>query len=1096
MKKLLLLLTLLVSFGGMVHAEKKSVTLNASYFGISGTSYATKDKTVDGITFATHAAGELGMNKGKGCYLAVTGNTNNYTIESVTINFSAVGANGEISLFKNNKVFTKSTATTGVAAIGQSSLNALATYSSSNFTSTSTDYTTDINDIAFGYVYTATSGNQFKISSIVVKYDTGGEQPDPGKTSVTLGYEPAEATITVGDAWTAPTFSISDEAAKSAVEYTSSNTGLLTVATDGTITLVDDATGTATISASIPSTDATYSSNTATYKLTVKPTGSTTDQYTWLKELPTGDFEGYIVNKDNKKAWTGAVVSGKGTGVDITFTADGSTIATGIENVTPVQFIRNIDGKYAIKSGNKYLAGNSGNTSVSLQNQENYLSLSIDEYGDASILLAGTRYFRYYTGGDFRCYTTSNGLVVQIYAKTDATPKPETYNHNFQDLTLEVEKTAQIALGDSHPEISYSYTKDGIVSINDNGVVTALAVGSTEVTASWGDDTKWAAGSAKFNVTVKAPLKDPELSFRHAEIIGKLGVGIAAQAAHHTSNGEITYSSSDETVVKVNSRTGMIIPANVFKVGEAVITATIAETDVYRSATATYNVKIEAPETGNMQPAGGYTFDFSITPENGGGYGMYQFNAGNTSSQENQNKYEKDRESMTDNNGAKPVYVITSEPVTLTFGEDSQYRWFETSGDGYVLRFYSKASMTLTVPDSYSIEKITVNTISYNKGAYIKANVGTWDAANKQWLAADDNTRSVTLTNDNNSGYVQFPTMTVILKKTGTDKNIADLKFAQRVYNTTVGTTTAINKVTHAEGLPKENIVYTVDNLTDGDYMIDATGDELMATVHKPGVYTLRAKSLPTDNLLPGVAILRLNVFPQLAMTVDGNEPTTNEDGVVLPVEGGKISLDGIPSTVQVYYSLNSEEAKVYDGTPIEFTDDATLTYHMVYAETEEYRHTTTVNVLVTPAKPICDTAEGTNVSEGDILTFSSKEGTTLYYKVEIRQPAQAAAHRAPALDGWTSAGGNTYSYAVPALNDGEIAVVTTKAVKGNLESEETAYGVNSSGITTGVEAIEAEGNEAAEVEWFTLQGVRVENPAQGLYIRRQGNKVEKVVVK
>ena len=49
-------------------------------------------------------------------------------------------------------------------------------------------------------------------------------------------------------------------------------------------------------------------------------------------------------------------------------------------------------------------------------------------------------------------------------------------------------------------------------------------------------------------------------------------------------------------------------------------------------------------------------------------------------------------------------------------------------------------------------------------------------------------------------------------------------------------------------------------------------------------------------------------------------------------------------------------------------------------------------------------------------------------------------------------------------------------------------------GATTGVEGVEADNNEA--VEYFNLQGVRVENPANGLFIRRQGNKVTKVLVK
>ncbi|MDE6153793.1 MAG: hypothetical protein K2G21_06570 [Muribaculaceae bacterium] len=38
--------------------------------------------------------------------------------------------------------------------------------------------------------------------------------------------------------------------------------------------------------------------------------------------------------------------------------------------------------------------------------------------------------------------------------------------------------------------------------------------------------------------------------------------------------------------------------------------------------------------------------------------------------------------------------------------------------------------------------------------------------------------------------------------------------------------------------------------------------------------------------------------------------------------------------------------------------------------------------------------------------------------------------------------------------------------------------------------------NENAPVEYFNLQGVRVENPSNGLYIKRQGNKVTKVIIR
>ena len=54
------------------------------------------------------------------------------------------------------------------------------------------------------------------------------------------------------------------------------------------------------------------------------------------------------------------------------------------------------------------------------------------------------------------------------------------------------------------------------------------------------------------------------------------------------------------------------------------------------------------------------------------------------------------------------------------------------------------------------------------------------------------------------------------------------------------------------------------------------------------------------------------------------------------------------------------------------------------------------------------------------------------------------------------------------------------KAVDGNLPS--------------GIENISE--NPTAPVEFFNLQGIRVENPASGLYIRRQGSKIEKVHVR
>ena len=47
----------------------------------------------------------------------------------------------------------------------------------------------------------------------------------------------------------------------------------------------------------------------------------------------------------------------------------------------------------------------------------------------------------------------------------------------------------------------------------------------------------------------------------------------------------------------------------------------------------------------------------------------------------------------------------------------------------------------------------------------------------------------------------------------------------------------------------------------------------------------------------------------------------------------------------------------------------------------------------------------------------------------------------------------------------------------------------------TGVEAVQVVENENAPVEYYNLQGIRVANPENGIFIRRQGNEATKVVL-
>lgn len=88
------------------------------------------------------------------------------------------------------------------------------------------------------------------------------------KADAELAWDPASVTLTVGDAFTTPT--LNNPHSVDGITYESSNEAVATVSAEGVIALVDEAVGTATITASFAG-DATYKPATATCTIQVKP---------------------------------------------------------------------------------------------------------------------------------------------------------------------------------------------------------------------------------------------------------------------------------------------------------------------------------------------------------------------------------------------------------------------------------------------------------------------------------------------------------------------------------------------------------------------------------------------------------------------------------------------------------------------------------------------------------------------------------------------------------------------------------------------------------------------------------------------------------
>ena len=227
-----------------------------------------------------------------------------------------------------------------------------------------------------------------------------------------LAWNPATVSLTVGDAFTAPT--LSNPHSVSGITYKSSNEDVATVSADGVIALVDDAVGTATITATFADGDATYKPATVTCTITVNPKTETV--------VILAQYNGQWYALKNVEETAGKVlaalpvnyVGGKLYNVE---EADKATIEWQRAAVT--------DG-IIFKNGENYIYGTAGSTDLKLSTTECAWTL------DGSTYKIGNRTFIYRAQANgFKNYnaTTTPGtddysnlpvVTAPVYATGDA----------------------------------------------------------------------------------------------------------------------------------------------------------------------------------------------------------------------------------------------------------------------------------------------------------------------------------------------------------------------------------------------------------------------------------------------------------------------------------------------------------------------------------------------------------------------------------------------------------------------------------------------------------------------------------------------------
>ena len=636
-------------------------------------------------------------------------------------------------------------------------------------------------------------------------------------------------------------------------------------------------------------------------------------------------------------------------------------------------------------------------------------------------------------------------------------------NASFEDIEVEVgQSVAPVFTPDDIPGVTYTSGDETIAKI-ENGKVVGVAQGTTTITASWAES-KYFAGSATFRATVIKARQDSEIAFEYEHVDGKINTGIVWRSAIVTAgDGAVTYTSSNPDVVTINPTTGAITPDDVHKTGIALITATIAATENFREAKATYEAHILDPD----KESDAVEFDLTTKRDN---------------------TYLSFHEAV----GPGGIIKVKFEGGSFRLWDDG-------------IRFYTgTTTLTFTSEPGYTITKIAAVGAGAMDlvGEFYKTGTQTWDGESS----------AVTLTLTPNE-TVALEGLNVFYKKEESTLKPAELTFTPRVNAVMVG------EVAHLNGANNPNgrvLSYSIACLEDGDYIIETTENGIDVLVDKVGSYTLRAESEKDAEYMGGLAIMRLNVYPDIAPFAD-KANACDKKNKVIELVGGKVIVDfNMPNDFILLYKYTakgadavSEDFQPYaNGDGIELTEEGTLSYYMQNGQ--GYDSKVVTYSVVNPAEIVGITHEVlagktvvranytlhvNNHREGNTYEVTFTVGTQSGTNTEHTLVTEEEAAVAPVAEDFTSTHKLKGTVVVTGLT-GETDYKASLAVKVN--GEDTASHATEFDVKTGTVGIEdVTVDAAASAEYFTLQGVRVAQPEAGnIYIVRRGAEVSKELVK
>ncbi len=361
-----------------------------------------------------------------------------------------------------------------------------------------------------GHVKMYNSTPEFDTDSHLVAFNRPAQKADPG---LSFG-ETTTFTITVGDAFTAPTLSNPNNLT---VTYSGDNDNLATVnAETGALTFVSGVTGNITVTATFAGDD-DYKEGSASYTLIVNAAAGEGDyiKLTSTTELIDGG-QYLIVYEDGSVAFNSSLETLDAVGNTISVVISDEKIASNATVDAAAFTIEAVEGGYSIKGSNGKYIGKTGNSNgLNTSDEALVNTISFDE-GNAVIKGNGDYTLRYNSASNqtrFRYYA-SGQKPVALYLKNGVKDTREETSITFSDngpfsvnlgdeFNDEPTATLEPAAAGSASDITYSSSDESVATVDaTTGEVTIVGRGTCSIIAKFAGNENYKPCEAFYYITV------------------------------------------------------------------------------------------------------------------------------------------------------------------------------------------------------------------------------------------------------------------------------------------------------------------------------------------------------------------------------------------------------------------------------------------------------------------------------------------------------------------------------------------------------------------------------------------------------------------